>query len=158
VLAWLAAGWLPDLHAAGIRTFRARDGCAAQAMSSPSVLLPAADADPYLHYLAGHIHALERTLRAIASGVEILEAIAKPTGLAVRVELVEHLRSLERRVDGLEAVAGELRDRVNKLERTVAVLVHNTGNHEKAIGVLNDQLLDVASEVNRVGQSLGGAE
>jgi hypothetical protein len=111
-------------------------------MSSRSaVQRPAADADPYLHYLAGHIDALERTLRAIASGVEILEGIAKPTGLAVRIELVERLGSLERRIDGLEAVAGELRDRVNKLERTVAVLVHNTGNHEKAIGVLNDQLL-----------------
>ena len=46
---------------------------------------PAADADPYLHYLAGLVHGLEL------------------------------------RVDGIEAVVGELRMRVDQLERVIRI-------------------------------------
>jgi hypothetical protein len=55
---------------------------------------PAADADPYLHYLAGLVHGLEL------------------------------------RVDGVQAVVGELRARLDRQER--------------ALRVLNEQLLDLS--------------
>jgi hypothetical protein len=59
--------------------------------------------------LEQRVAALRANVTAIERALEVLEAMAKPSGLAVRIELAERLGSLERRVDGVEAAVGELR-------------------------------------------------